>query len=311
VRKDPSKSSSYEGESEISKSKLVDKMLLHRFERRDGTTPEIVQMSTTLVLSGLPYRPTDAMEIMRTARTARGFERTTFYALGKDAAGKRIPMAFGSDRTLLHWCIDRAIKQNHPFVPLPQARVFFDSLGLSVGGKSYILLRESLNRLSGLAVVVERGDVDRRVTTIISHSRLPKKGNVEAIDDGYSGPAGIWFGLDFFNEFNQRHVPFLWPVLRSLHKKPQMQDFILFLHRRCSDAKSDSVVPWAMLREQLWQTDTNPWRMRARMSEAIELFKIAWPELNAVAKTDGLAIGPPFKGRHFFPFTTGESKGSL
>jgi hypothetical protein len=305
LRRDPGKSSNYSSEAKIAKAKLFEGMLTHRQHRNAGEVFGLMQMSTTLVLSGLPYRPTDKMEIVRTARTARGFERTTFYALGKDENGNRVPMAFGSDRTFLHWCIDLAIKRSDPFVPLPMARSFFDDLNLSVGGKNYLLLRESLNRLSGLAVVVE-GGTRRELTTIISHAQLPKSSKCKAIDDG---PPGIRFGADFFAEFSKRHVPFLWPVLRTLHKKPQMQDFILYLHRRCSDARSTSVIPWPMLREQLWQTDSNPCRLRVRMAAAIELFKIAWPELNAVAGPDGLEIGSPRRGQHFIPFVTAETKG--
>jgi hypothetical protein len=305
LRRDLSKSSNYGAENKIAQANLFEQMLSHRQNRNAGEVSNVVQMSTALVLSGLPYRPTDEMEIVRSARTARGFERTTFYALGKDVNGDRVPMAFGSDRTFLHWCIDLSIKRNDPFVPLPMARLFFDDMKLSPGGKNYSLLRASLNRLSGLAVVVESGDVDRRITTVIRHARLPKSAKCAAIDDG---PPGIHFGSDFFAEFNKRHVPFLWPLLRTLHKKPQMQDFVLFLHRRCSDSRSVSVVPWAMLRDQLWQSDSNPRRMRMRMAAAIEMFKVAWPELNAVAESAGLRIGPPLKGRHFIPFVTAETK---
>jgi hypothetical protein len=305
LRRDPSKSSNYGSEAKIARAKLFEDMLTQRKHRNAGEAREIVQMSTMLVLSGLPYKPTDQTEIVRTARTARGFERTTFYALGKDANGDRVPMAFGSDRTFLHWCIDLAIKRNDPFVPLPMARSFFDDLSLSVGGKSYILLRESLNRLSGLAVVVE-GGTRRNITTIIAHAQLPKGAKCSGIDDG---PPGVRFGADFFAEFSKRHVPFLWPLLRALHKKPQMQDFVLYLHRRCSDARSTLVIPWPMLREQLWQADSNTRRMRARMATAIEMFKVAWPELNAIARSEGLEIGPPLKGLHFIPFVTAETKG--
>jgi Plasmid encoded RepA protein len=306
VRRDSGKSSNYRSEEKIAQAKMQERMLSHRQNRNAGEHGKIVQMSTTLVLAGLPYRPTDEVEIVRSARTARGFERTTFYALGKNADGSRVPMPFGSDRTLIHWAIDMAIKRNHPFVPLSAARTFLDSMGFSVGGKSYILLRESLNRISGLAIVVERpDDDDRRVMVVISHALLPRHEKIETIN---SRPPGILFGADFFAEITKRHVPFLWPVLKTLHKKPQMQDFVLFLHRRCSDANSESFIPWEMLREQLWQADTNPWRLRIRMAVAIDLFKIAWPELNAVATTEGLKIGPPLKGRHFLPFITEEKK---
>jgi hypothetical protein len=309
MRKSSNATRNYAKESEIAESKLVNQMMLHRGNREAGIPKsDIVQMSTTLVLSGLPYRPTDETRITRTVRTARGFERTTFHALGQEPDGTPVPMAYGCDRTFLHWCIDQAIKRRDPFVPMPTTKVFLDSLEVAAGGKGYASLRESVNRLSGLAIVQERGDEKyrtRNVTTIISHARLPRNEKVECI---LSGPGGIIFGAEFFKEINTRHVPFLWPLLRDLHKKPKMQDYISFLHRRCSDAASESFIPWDRLREQLWQTDSNPRRLRADMKKAIALFKVAWPELNAKAELEGLRIGAPLRGLHFLKYSTPEEK---
>jgi Plasmid encoded RepA protein len=310
MRRDSANGRNYGSETKIAQAKLFDEMLVHRKHRNAGEDKNIVQMSTTLTLSGLPYRPTIETEITRSVRTAHGFERVTFYALGKDKNGDRIPMVYGSDRSFLHWCIDLAIKRNDPFVPLATARSFFKDMGLSSSGENYLSLRNSLNRLSGLGIVAERGDfrhggIERQVTAIIRHAKLPETMKTVVIDEGLPG---ICFGDDFFKEIKRKHVPFLWPVLRTLHKKPQMQDYIVFLHRRCTDANSESFIKWSVLREQLWQTDTNPRRLQLRMREAVALYKTAWPELNAVANPDGLMIGPPLRGMHFFPFVTKESK---
>ena len=59
------------------------------------------------------------------------------------------------------------------------------------------------------------------------------------------------------------------------------------------------MIPWAQMRDQMCQDDSNPYRMRSRFQEAIEALKIAWPALNASAETRGLRIGPPTAGEQF------------
>jgi hypothetical protein len=97
-------------------------------------------------------------------------------------------------------------------------------------------------------------------------------------------------------------------AVEDIRGKPQMQDYIVFLNWRSFAAKTTSVIPWRMLREQLWQEDTNPHRIKVRFAAAIKLLKVAWPELNAKVTTRGLEIGPPARGQHLFPAHGKETK---
>ena len=302
----------YRNEETAAQASLFEAMSDFSTERRAGVSHELVQIAHALILCGLPYRATDATEHERFSRSADGSViRVTFYALGKDREGNRIPMAYGSDRTLLHWCVDRAIKLKSNFVPLENAKNFMLDVGQSPTGPNYARLRAAYQRLSAMAIVVERFNSveDRNITPIMKNSRLPysikpQSGQVEPIE----GPTGIQFDDGFFKEFMQNHVPFPWAMLRTLDQKPQMQDYIIFLHWRSFAAKTTTLIPWGMLREQLWQDDSNPWRIRSRFTEAIKILKVAWPELNAMAETGGLRIGPPRKGSHLIPAHRGETK---
>ncbi len=302
----------HKAEEAQSQAGLFDAMSDFRMERKSGVSHDLVQIAHALILCGLPYRSTEATEHERVSRAADGsLIRVTFYALGKDREGKRIPMAYGSDRTLLHWCIDRAIKLKSNFVPLVTASDFMRDVGQKPTGPNYARLRAAYQRVSAMAIVVERfgSTDDRNITPIMQNSRLPssikpKEDAVVPID----GPVGIQFDDRFFNEFMRNHVPFPWTMLRTLDQKPQMQDYIVFLHWRSFAAKSETLIPWAIMREQLWQDDTNPWRIRSRFAEAIKILRVAWPELNATAESRGLRIGPPQKGSHLIPAHFGESK---
>ena len=74
---------------------------------------------------------------------------------------------------------------------------------------------------------------------------------------------------------------------------------MMFLQWRSFSAREESLIPWAQMRDQMCQDDSNPYRMRSRFQEAIEALKIAWPALNASAETRGLRIGPPIGGEQF------------
>lgn len=294
-------------EVDSAQGNLFEKMLVHREQREElfadpSSRKNRIYMSRSLLLCGLPYRPTDATEITRTAKTGGGRTQVTFYALGHDMSGNHIPMPFGSDRNFLYWAIDRAIKSKNRFVPFESAAEFFDDLGLCRSGENYKALRETQRRLSCLLVMVEHFERNefRSKMDIFEDSRLPGSiaPNVTAIDDR---PMGLMFSEKFFKEFSKRSVPFLLPLLRTLGKKPQMQDYTLFLHHRSFAAETTSPIPWGLLREQLWQNDTNVRRVRQRMDEAIKALRVVWPELNAVTTPSALLIGPPTHKRYLIP----------
>ncbi len=77
-----------------------------------------------------------------------------------------------------------------------------------------------------------------------------------------------------------------------------MQDYILFLHWRSFSANRPSLIPWAALREQLWQDDKTSSRIRVRFADAIRMLKTVWPEFQGDARSDGLWIAPPKGNRH-------------
>lgn len=280
-------------------------MLVHReqvMDLREGKPHKLIMISRSLLLCGLPYRPTAATQVTRTARTGSGKTQVTYYATGHNVDGSLIPMARGADRSFLHWAIDRSIKLKNRFVPFDSAKEFFDDMEISAGGLNYLALRETQLRLAGLMVMVEHfgpRDDTREKMDIFDGSRLPKsiQPNVVSID----GPMGLRFSEKFFADFSRRPVPFLLPLLRTLRKKPQMQDYVLFLNHRCCAAETTSCIPWDALRAQLWQEDSNPRRMRMRMDEAIEKLRIAWPELNAASTRGGLLIGPPTDEQSLVP----------
>jgi hypothetical protein len=299
----------YREEEEDSQLALFNVMADYRVQRNSGISPRLVQIAKALILCGLPYRSTTETRIERMTREADGtFVRVTFYALARDLKGDPIPMPFGSDRTLLHFGIDRAIKLKSSFVSIDNPTEYLLALGKTLSGANYTALRESVRRLSGLSVVVERfapgksgHDETRQTLPVLEAAYIPSR--LEKDNDTSKSPempCGLRFGEHFFNEINQHHVPFPWELLCKLSAKPQIQDIILNLHRRSFACKTTTTVTWEHLRNQMWHDDSNRCRIRERFQKAIVLLKTAWPELNAEARSRGLLIGPPHGGKHLF-----------
>jgi hypothetical protein len=297
----------YKDEQHDAQLALFTTMADYRVQRNSGISPQLVQIAQCMIMCGLPYRSTTETRIERIARTGdNSFVRVTFYALGRDVQGNSIPMPFGSDRTLLHFGIDRAIKLKSHFVSIDNPTAYLRAIGKAFSGKNYSDLRDSLRRLSGLSIVVERfvpgkhgHDETRQTLPILEAAYIPSRLDKET-SIPLQMPCGLRFGEHFFNEINQHHVPFPWELLSKLATKPQMQDIILNLHRRSFAAKTTSLITWDKLREQMWHDDKKERRIRTRFEEAIDLFKTAWPELNAQATARGLLIGPPRGGKHLF-----------
>src|SRR5258708_2931921 len=94
------------------KEGLVERAVAVRMAREADEMDQLMQVAQALILCGLPYNPTDETRVVRKARLADGSEvRVTFTAA---LDGSKMP--YGSDRTLLHFLIDKAVKTGSRFV---------------------------------------------------------------------------------------------------------------------------------------------------------------------------------------------------
>lgn len=288
-------------EGRIAKLQLT-KDLVRVKQEMDGPEPtQLTQVAKAMVLCGLPYRQTKERTIERRSRQADGSLITvTFQAMLSS-----VPLPYGSDRNLFHWATDRSIKSGTPFVPWDTATEFLTDMQQTDGGRNYARLRESYRRIAGLSITVERttGNRDQAlIMPIMERSNLPRLLDTNTLafpeknEDEFL-PTGILFSNPFFQELSKNHVPFPWPILRTLARKPQMLDYMMFLHWRTFAARSESLIEWEQLRQQMWQEDTHDWRIRTRFADAIKALKIVYPDLPAEARPRGLFIGPATEGK--------------
>lgn len=286
----------------------LDKALQLRRARDAYELDEVMQIAQALILCGLPYVPTKERQIVRVARLADGSEvRVTF-----TAALSKSQMPYGSDRTLLYFLLDKAVKADSRFVSWKTATEFLTAMGMqTASGKNYHDLRSRFSRIRGLAIGIERtraGVDGTLLTPIIRRSALPSSLDVDAERRGQEVlplspdvPYGVEFDQDFFHDVKQHHVPYPVELLRATRKQSQLQDLCLFIQWRCYAAKAASVIPWESLRQQVWHADTNPRRIKQRVSEAIDFLRKFWPELQAEARKEGLWVAPPKDQAYLLP----------
>jgi len=300
----PKKPRNRKVEDHLSKSRQAAALAKVRIDRdANGGDEEIFQVAQALILCGLPYDKTDQTKITRSARLADGSVVDVTFSTGLKAG-----MPYGSDRSLLHFLFDKAVKSDSRFVSWETATEFLKMMNMAQGGKNRRDLRERFLRIRSLTIGVERTTkygTTADLMPVIRHSHLPTSVDLRAEQRGQSLlpiSSDVVFGVEidagFFTDLKRYHVPTPAAIIRTTRNKSQLQDLMLWLHWRCYAANKASLIKWEYLRMQLWQDDKTGRRIKVRFAEAITALRIIWPELQAEALKTGLMVGPPLRGRY-------------
>jgi hypothetical protein len=291
-------------EDQASKGRFVETLASLRQMRDAGELSEdLIQIAQAMILCGLPYAPTTENRIIRRARLGDGSAVQVVFSTGLSSE-----MPYGSDRTLLYWMIDKAIKTNSSFVSWETAAEFLRDVGMVNSGKNRADLKARYRRLSGLTIGIERtraGSEQSFLAPLIEESRLPSSVDIreESAGNRLLPLDKFVFGFKLndriFRDVLSHHVPVPLKLLQETKRKSQLQDYMLFLYWRCYAAQSETVIPWKNIREQLWQGDSNLRRVKGRFAEAITALKVLWPQMQAEAQSKGLWIAPTAQGMHF------------
>ena len=294
----------YAKEREIAVTRSIDMLAELRDDRNTGALgDEVIKMAQALILCTLPYRPTEDRQVLRSARLSDGSTlRVTF-----TASITGVDMAFGNDRHLMAWLFDKAINSDTSFVTIRNASDYLRDTGKQRNGDRVKELAARLRRLTGLVVGIERrgvGATQTLVLPMISSSNLPhnltlqleaEKGGQTSLP-GLEDPFGIQLEERFFQDIKRHHVAIprrLWLQLQGQKGGPQLQDFLTFFVYRCYCAQRETVIPWAGLREQFPQEDSNPRRFKQNVKKAIQKLRILWPEVKIDVLKEGVWVDRP------------------
>ena len=165
------------------------------------------------------------------------------------------------------------------------------------GEENYQRVKEGFRRLTGLAITVEieaNGEESGAIIPLLDGWYLPQS------IDSHPKLSQPWLEEDQYGfvlsrelcEHGRKHcvrIPrAMWRLLKG---KPRKVGILLWLYTRAWAAKSESLVKWEIIREQLWYDESNPRKLPGEMKNAVSLLCVMWPGANIRAVKDGLVFG--------------------
>ncbi len=291
----------YAKERQAALANSVDRLVELRGHRDTGVLgDEVIKMAQALILCTLPYRQTSERQLTRSARLSDGSTLRVSFTAG--LAGIDLP--FGHDRHLMAWIFDKAISSDTSFVTIKSASDYLREVGKQRNGDRVKELAARLRRLTGLVIGIERpGSAATRTTMVpmIADSNLPNnlkshldaEGNGQKSIPGLENSFGVLIDERFFQDLKRHHVAVprrLWLQLQGQKGGPHLHDLLTYFIYRCYCAQSETVIPWAGLREQFPQNDSNPRRLKHNVKKAIIQLRVLWPQVRIDALKEGVWV---------------------
>ena len=267
--------------------------------RKDQTLgDEYIKLAQAMILCTLPHSPTKETKVTRRARLGDGSTLAVTFSAAADGVG----LPYGADRKLLHWLLDRAIRNDSPFVPWSSAAEFSREVGLEKGGRTNKQIKERFSRIAGLVVSISRKGAEATALDtfpVIARAYLPNSiaGDVEQASLPELGDRfGVLIHTPLFADIKKHNIVMPRRLWLELKGPTPVQDLVFWLYYRCYAAVSESIVPWEALGEQFPHTDSNPYRLRQYLRKAIRVLKVLWPEAQVREDPKGLWVAKASAG---------------
>ena len=143
----------YSAEREAARVNTSDRVADLAVSGRDQTLgDEYIKLAQAMILCTLPHSATKETKITRRARLGDGTTLAVTFSATADGVG----LPHGADRKLLFWLLDRAIRNDSPFVPWSSAAEFSREMGLEKGGRTNKQIKERFSRIAGLVISISR-----------------------------------------------------------------------------------------------------------------------------------------------------------
>jgi hypothetical protein len=238
---------------------------------------QAIKLAQVMLLCALPYQTTPEREVSRTARLGDGSMLEITFGAGK----RGVPLPFGSDRKLLSWLLDKAIRSDSPFVEWSSAEEYMREFGLT-GGSGRAHVRASFKRISYLIVRYERlseYESEGCNYSLIERWRLPnsiaplgkKVVSISSIRN-----YGVVFNQNFYADIKKHQISLPRGIWSHSRGSSKVHDIMLWLYVRCYQARSESMIPFATFEDQ-FGVDSNPRRLMAHIKKAITILCGLWP----------------------------------
>jgi hypothetical protein len=289
----------YSAEREAALLNTSDRVADLAVSGRDQTLgDEYIKLAQAMILCTLPHSATKETKITRRARLGDG----TTLAVTFSATADGIGLPHGADRKLLFWLLDRAIRNDSPFVPWSSAAEFGREMGLEKGGRTNKQIKERFSRIAGLVISISRKGTEATALDtfpVIARAYLPnsiagdtKQASLPEMGDRF----GVLLHAPLFQDIKKHNIVMPRRLWLDLKGPTPVQDLVFWLYYRCYAASSESIIPWDALSDQFPQTDSNPYRIRQHLRKAIKVLKILWPAAQVKEDPRGLWVAKASAG---------------
>jgi len=303
-------------------SNLLEAVIQVREQAEDGslgkgrTAEGWLLAANVLIDCPLPFRPTRERQVTRRTRYHNAFVTVTFTA---HRPGIDLPTA--TDSRLLHWLLNRVVqgaREAQARGELPCRIVEWNSayeylldVGKTICAKNYQDLRDSLSRIAGLSITLERRDQmgDQGLhTSFLESWHLPPSldRNSSRNSNEIEAPYAIALSEAIVRTATEHFVAIPVPIWRLTKGRPLQGSLLMWIYKRAYTAASPSVVSWDLLRDQFGLTDSNHRRIKPLTRRIVKLLQTMWPGCGVDVLSEGLRFSlqtAPFLQRNL---TTGE-----
>ena len=222
-----------------------------------------------------------------------GHNLTLVLQSGVDRQGKEIGLPYGSyARFILLFLQSEAVKSRSREIELGRSmQVWLGKMGLSIGGKSYRLVKEQARRISVCRLTFFGGDGEKEV--------LRNGGFVEGAISmtGTLEQPTLWqdrVRLDeaFYRALCDHPVPVSETGLRAIGPRSMTLDVYVWLAYRLHALKRDTEVSWAALYSQFGAGFKRLRAFRAQFTDSLEIAVAAYPDARLSVGERGVTLYP-------------------
>lgn len=241
-------------------------------------------------LTSLPHKEQD-----ETIWKREGHNLTLILQSGVDRQGREVGLPYGSyARFILLFLQSEAVRTRSREIELGRSmQVWLGKMGLSIGGRSYKLVKEQAKRISVCRLTFFGGLGDREL--------LRNGGFVEgaitmtgATDKDQNSLWQDRVRLDeaFYKALCDHPVPVSETALKAIGPRSMTIDVYIWLAYRLHSLKRDTEVSWGALYAQFGSGFKRVRAFRAQFQESLEIALAAYPKARVSIDTTGVVLRP-------------------
>lgn len=243
---------------------------------------------SAFALTSLPHKEQD-----QTIWKREGHNLTLVLQSGVDRQGREVGLPYGSyARFILLFLQSEAVRTRSREIELGRSmQVWLGRMGLSIGGKSYKMVKEQAKRISVCRLTFFGGYGDQEL--------LRNGGFVEGAITmaGSLDQPSLWndrVRLDeaFYRALCEHPVPVSENALRAIGPRSMALDVYIWLVYRLHALKRDTEVSWAALYGQFGAGFKRIRAFRAQFTESLELALATYPDARVSIEPTGLVLRP-------------------